>query len=58
MESGGVWVQLIDELIHASNSVGIIHVETPSDQYKGTVFRVGPCHVMTCYHVVKGINGE
>ena len=58
VDSGGVWVQFIDELIHASNSVGIIRVLTPSDQYRGTVFRVGPRHVMTCYHVVKEIHGK
>ena len=55
VETGGVSVQFVDSLIRASDSVGIIRAQTPTAGYAGTVFRVGPRHVITCYHVVKNI---
>ena len=58
MDRTGIWVQFVNELIVVSNSVGIIRLQAPTVGCTGTVFRVGPCHVMTCYHVVKDIHGE
>ena len=55
---GGISVDFVNQLIDLSHSVGIIRAQMATKNYAGTVFRVGPCHVMTCCHVVKDIHGK
>ena len=58
MGIGGIPVESVDQLIVLSNSVGIIRAQTLTRWCTGTVFRVGPRHVMTCYHVLREIYGK
>ena len=59
VESGELETEFLFKLVQWSDSVGLIEARNPGGRYySGTVFRIGPCHVMTCWHVVKGIYSE
>ena len=59
VESEELEVDFLPKLVQWSDSVGLIEARNPGGRhYSGTVFRIGPCHVMTCWHVVQGIYSE